>query len=411
MRGVAVALHRTLGLTLAGFLIIIGLTGSVIVFFGELDEWANPGLLKVQPGNDYVDFLALRENLQAQDPKAHVYGVVFPENTDDAVTFFAQGAIDATSGEYLDPGYDEVFADPYTGRRLGHRLWGDFSFDSKDLTTFVYFLHYSLVLPEEFGELVMGIVALVFAADCIVALYLTLPRRQPREAQRGKTFLRRWKRSWQIERGGSPFRIVFDWHRASGLWIWPMLLIFAVSGFAFNMPRTYLAVMNKVTNYVDTHALPVLDRPVLHPAVDWDTALSLGKTYMEKQAHKYDFTIERPSSLIFRRETGIYDYRVQSSRDLAEVPNYGYTSVAIDAMTGKLHTVELPTGLYAANTFTAWIKALHQARVFGLPYRLFCSALGLMLAALTITGVVIWYRRRTARLRRPSSQTNLSPET
>ena len=57
----------------------------------------------------------------------------------------------------------------------GERRFGNFSFERKDLIAQIYFLHYALVLPELTGALVMGIVALIWACDCFVGLYLTLP--------------------------------------------------------------------------------------------------------------------------------------------------------------------------------------------------------------------------------------------
>lgn len=403
MRHVALALHRIVGLALAGFLVIIGTTGSIIVFFNELDEWANPGLLRVQPGANHVDFIKLRAALQAGDPRSHIYGINFPQDATETVSFYVEGAVDPGTGAIVDLPYDQVFADPYTGRRLGERHWGDLSLDSKDLTTFIFFLHYSLILPEDFGEPFMGVVALVFAFDCLVALYLTFPRLQPRAGHERASFLRRWKRSWLVETAGSRFRIVFDWHRASGLWIWPMLLVFAMSGFAFNLPSTYAAIMGRITHYVDVDAMPWRAAPLVSPAIDWPTAMALGQTYMRAAAESQGFTIEHPAALIYRREKGLYDYRVQSSRDISI---YGYTSVAIDATSGALLAVELPTGQYAGNTFTSWIKALHQGMVFGLPYRLLCSALGLTLVALTITGVSIWYRRQFGRGPKPAAGTS-----
>ena len=44
MYGLLVALHRYVGLTIALFLVVVGLTGSIIAFHSELDAWANPDL-------------------------------------------------------------------------------------------------------------------------------------------------------------------------------------------------------------------------------------------------------------------------------------------------------------------------------------------------------------------------------
>ena len=44
VRSALVRLHRWAGLTIALFLVVAGLTGSVLVFREELDAWANPDL-------------------------------------------------------------------------------------------------------------------------------------------------------------------------------------------------------------------------------------------------------------------------------------------------------------------------------------------------------------------------------
>ena len=41
---------------------------------------------------------------------------------------------------------------------------------------------------------------------------------------------------------------------------------------------------------------------------------------------------------------------------------------------------------------------LHSGRILGLPGRILISTMGLVVAALSVTGVVIWYRKRRARL-------------
>ena len=45
-----------------------------------------------------------------------------------------------------------------------------------------------------------------------------------------------------------------------------------------------------------------------------------------------------------------------------------------------------------------WATMLHMAQVFGLPYRVATSLLGLLVTMLSVTGVLIWLRKRSARL-------------
>lgn len=52
----------------------------------------------------------------------------------------------------------------------------------------------------------------------------------------------------------------------------------------------------------------------------------------------------------------------------------------------------------AADIFVQAQFPLHSGRILGLPGRILVSVMGLVVAALSVTGVVIWYRKRRARL-------------
>jgi uncharacterized iron-regulated membrane protein len=71
--------------------------------------------------------------------------------------------------------------------------------------------------------------------------------------------------------------------------------------------------------------------------------------------------------------------------------------VNFDGQTGALNWALRPSGQYAGNTVSNWLYALHMANVFGLPYRIFVCVLGLVIAALSVTGVIVWWHKRRAR--------------
>jgi uncharacterized iron-regulated membrane protein len=65
---------------------------------------------------------------------------------------------------------------------------------------------------------------------------------------------------------------------------------------------------------------------------------------------------------------------------------------------GALRRFLVPTDERAGDAVTRWLYDLHMARVFGLPFRVLVCAMGLAVAALSVTGVIVWWKKRRARL-------------
>ncbi len=175
-----------------------------------------------------------------------------------------------------------------------------------------------------------------------------------------------------------------------------MLLIFAWSSVSMNLWDT---VYTKATQLVfEFHApwtdLPELDKPLEQPAIGWPQAISIAETLMNKTAIEQGFNVEQPIAIWLNRELGVYVYSVRSSRDIQD--KQGSTRVFFDANTGEQRLLLLPSGQYNGNTITTWLMALHMANVFGLPYRIFVCVLGLSIILLSVTGIVIWLRKRRA---------------
>ena len=116
---------------------------------------------------------------------------------------------------------------------------------------------------------------------------------------------------------------------------------------------------------------------------------------MAKQAEIHGFAVERPMGFSFDSEKGLYSYKVRGGRDIQD--RRGNTEILFDADTGELRQLILPSGQYAGNTVTSWLYALHEANVFGMPYRIFVSVLGLAITMLSCTGIYIWWKKRRAR--------------
>lgn len=385
MRASMVRLHRWAGLTIAGFLIVVGLTGGLLAFFTELNHLLTPRLFPAPRPGAQLDLAALASRAEALVPNARVNSASLGFEGTTMISMEPR-----PGAASLD--FNQLFLDPHTGEELGRRMAGEFPPHLDTIIPFVFRLHFALALGET-GAWVLGIVALIWTVDCFVAFYLTLPLPYRGVA---RSYFAKWKLSWLVKTNGSFYRLNFDLHRAGGLWLWAMLLIFAWSSVHFNMNEFYRRATNLLFDYRTPGWTVEPPQTEAEAPMGWEAALGVATRIMDERAQADTFTIDRPVSISLLREQGLYLYTVHSSRDIGD--RFGSTTIAFDASTGAFESASLPTGERLGNTFTTWLVELHMANVFGPAYRIFVSALGLAIVMLSATGVYIWWRKRVARL-------------
>lgn len=391
-----VLVHRYAGLAMTVFLVVVGLTGSLLAFYAELERAVSPQLYVQADGRQPLDFLSLIDRAAKIAPQAQVQSLwVNPGAVQVSVSPWSDA-----SGAAAQLNFNQLILDPYSGAELGRRQWGDITQGSINLMPFIYKLHFNLALGE-FGMWLLGIVALVWTLDCFVGFYLTLPAKifLPQTAVSPRaSFWRRWRQAWLIKWRASSFRINYDLHRAGGLWVWFALLAFAWSSVYMNLGDTvYQQVMQRVSEYHQPWTeIADLPKPLDKPAIDLREAYRLGDQAMQRAASEQGFSIEAPVAIWFNPVKGFYVYCVRSSLDIQD--RAGQTRLVIDANSGAEKMLLLPTGQYSGNTLTSWLLALHMANVFGMPYRVFVCVLGLLIVMLSVTGVVIWLKKRRSRL-------------
>lgn len=407
-RPVWVLLHRYVGLVMALFLLIAGLTGAVLVWYDELDAAVNASMMKVTPPTpdaQPLDPLVLRERVSAAFPQAWVDSVRFKTEPGRSQVFGLSPVLQpgATPAEPPD---DEVYVDPYTGEILGTRKWGDLGQGITNLLPFVYRLHYSLALGT-IGTWAFGIVAVLWTLDCFIGAYLTFPpsarqRKPPQRteaAQHPRWLARWWRTAWQVRWDGGAFKLNHNLHRAGGLWPWALLLVVAWSSVAFNLNKeVYRPVMSVVFAFqADVRdSLPKVDVPTENPTLGWAGAQAAARQHLNALAQAKGFTIVEDNYLRHLPQFGAMRLGVRTDRDLGHT-SYGQTWVIINAQTGALIGSHIPTGETAGDTVTRWLTTLHMGHLWGLPYRLLLTFIGLAVAMLSVTGVWIWWKKRQAR--------------
>ncbi|MGJ0620155.1 MAG: PepSY-associated TM helix domain-containing protein [Methylocystis sp.] len=385
-RGFFVWLHRWAGLAMAGFLILVGLTGSLLAFWLEINHWLTPELYPGPRAGIALDAAALVKRAETLVPGAQARTVYLGYPGSAQIGMAARDGAPPLDFEF-------IHLDPIDGHELGRVTWHGLPARKNDIMPFVYSLHMFLAMSG-IGEWILGAVALTWTLDCFVGFYLTLPVRGERSRKR---FLARWKPSWMVKLKSSFYRVDFDLHRAAGLWLWAMLLVYAWSSVYFTLPNVYTRATQLVLDFEPPYwaqaGTPQTDS---RPPMEWEAAQANGERLMDEQARAHDFAIERPLALYHLRDKGLYEYRVRSSRDIGD--KAGSTSILFDSRSGELKTLSLPTGQRSGTTLTTWLVELHMANLFGLPYRIFVSAFGFVVAMLSVTGVYIWWKKRVARL-------------
>jgi len=418
-RHFCVLVHRYIGLTVTIFLVIVGLTGSIMAFKDELDLYLNPDLLRVATREaPMLDPLTLREKAEANEPDMRVDAAPLYVESGRSLQFSLTprdknvaenelvtlpGVLGAFSNE---AGVPVIYLDPYTGEKIGERNLTNGLHGRKDIIWFLYRLHMMLALPANLaglGARILGIVALLWTLDCFVSFFLTLPKPHRVRTVIGKSWWTRWAPAWLVKWHASAFRINFDLHRAFGLWTWIMLFIFAWSSVAFNLNEVYTPVMNTLFGAPPPEqpapAMPSRLALLENPKLGWVAARTRGRVLLSEKANQDGFTIKHETILVIDRNTGRYTMcaiTLLHAEDSQACVEFDADTGAVppeEPMSGS-HTQAMPTRL--ADTITGLIQELHMARIFGLPMKIFVCVMGLVITMLSVTGVYIWLRKRRA---------------
>ena len=381
MRTLLLILHRWAALTIALVLVVTGATGAILPYQRELSHWLAPGISQVErPGPTAVPLsgLELARRIEAETGGAVSY-IPLTLATDRTHAIFVSPQPDGSSLEY-----DEVFVDPFSGQIRARVTYGDLRDGPVNWMPFLVSFHYSLAAGE-WGRLLLGVAALVWFLVALIGLALSLPKKI---GIRG--FWRRWWPAWAVRRGQGTIVLTHDFHRATGLWLWPVMLVFAWSAVAFNLDQVHRPVQR-------FFGAEGLYRPVSNPApaegaaMSWERAIAHGEQLMAREAERGGFDVHRPEALSLAPHANAIGYYARTSLD--EPSENGSTVVWFDQVSGAQLGFGKPYGSTAADAIDKTVRVLHTADGLGWPYRVFVSLFGLLTAGMALAGVVLWVRR------------------
>lgn len=413
MRAFATLLHRYAGLLIAAFLFFSGVTGAVISWDHELDDLLNPELMEASTSGPALPPLELAKQIEARHPQVQVtYLPLTPEEPGKSLAFGVSPRVDPQTQRLYEPGFNQVFIDPASGQELGKREWGAvWPITKETFVSFLYVLHYSLHMPEmagidRWGIWLLGVIAMIWTIDCFTGFYLTLPaKRRTRgpnsdvNEQTGvaRSWWQRWKPAWLVRWRAGATKLNFDLHRAFSLWAWGLLFLVAFTAFSLNLyGEVFYPMMSKISQVTpspfDVRA-PVDKHQPIEPLLSYQQILTRSATAAQERGWT-----KPVGSVFYVPEWGIYGVEFHGAGDGHGPGGVGHPKLYFDGRDGQLLGDFRPWRGTAADLFVQAQFPLHSGRILGLPGRILISALGLIVAMLSVTGVVIWLKKRSARV-------------
>lgn len=383
MRAFLVLLHRYIGLATAVFLLLAGLTGSILAFNHELDEWLNPNFYAASAKGQVLPPGALVDQVQKQHPHLQVWYMEYPNEPGHTALLAAVPRSDPATGQPFDEPSQVFYLDPVSSEQTGQRFWGACCFQRENLIPFILEFHYNLTLPGNWGLGLMGLVAIFWVIDCFIALLLTLPR--------GRPFWKKWSTAWKVK-GGHPYRLNFDLHRAGGLWLWLLLLPIAISSVAMNLPSQVFKPVVSLFSPVEPSVYETRGRM---PREELGTTrLSYQQAYQRAQEEGQRLGLKAAiGELYYSFEYNFYG----AGFGQHDTDAHGKSWLFFHATDGRLLGQEIAGQGSWGERFYRLQLPIHGGRIIGLTGQVLIALLGVLIAGLSLTGVYIWWRKHLAR--------------
>lgn len=369
LRSVLRKIHLWLGLTLGLPFLLLGLTGSALVFYIELDRLLNPSI-QVETSAPPVGWTS-----PVWDQALATARTQWPDET-GKWSFEVTGKPGSIPARYYppeEPHLDHHEIEPLMvwftpdGREiLREARWGDY------LMTFLYDVHMNL-LAGEVGNDVVGWIGFGTLLLLLTGLIVWWPRGD-------------WKKALAYKREASPLRRLYDLHKLIGLWSLLLLVVLSATGALLALPAEKNWLLERLVAPVVAAPSPKSSQNA-GQQITVSAALAAAHTALPDSRLAW-IDVPGPGDGVFR-------LRVQVAGD----PTYRfpYSFVFVDQYTGKVLAVHDARNGTAATTVSNWIRPLHDASVGGLGTRILGVVAGLAPVGLFVTGFTRWRARARKR--------------
>lgn len=357
LRSIAFSLHRYIGLAVGLILIIVGVTGSLLVFQKEFDQYLLQrqfGQITSQPQRVAIESVVNTVKTAYRDRPELKLASIDTLSHNPTYRVRLRTEADKTT---------DVYVNSYTGEVLGDRDWDN------TLIGIVFQLHYAL-LAGDIGVAIVGIAALLLLILSITGIFLWSGWRK---------LISGFKIKWQAH----PKRVNYDVHKVAGIITAVFLGFIAFTGFCWNFYDYAVPTIYALT------FTPHSPEPVSQIVAGKS---SLGITEILKTA---DAALPNAETTFINLPRKPEDTFTIHKKHPQESNEYGDSSVYLDQYTGKILKLQDGENLPLAEKVLGSFTPLHYGTFWGLPSRVLYVLVGLAPLILFLTGFVMWrYRYR-----------------
>jgi uncharacterized iron-regulated membrane protein len=353
LRGAWLQVHKWIGLSLAFIIIPLSVSGALLVWDEPVDRVLNPGRYRVSgaPALDPSAYASAAQSaVGANNP---ISSLRYPDGASGPVVATATRASEGGGR----PERTNVWLDPATGAVL------DVASANAGAIRLLHRLHGSLLVPG-WGRTIVGAVGVAMFFSCLTGIWLWWPLKG--SLVRGL----RWRR-----RNATSANL----HHAMGFWVLLPLAMLSFTGAWISFPQLFGRFETKPAAAPDrgraARAMPLVQT---RTSVDAALAAALPLAASGRLA-----TIGWPTDRA--REWKV-----------AFASQTGTAEVTVDDATG----VATPPRAPRPETTARLMRRLHDGTGMGPVWQTLIFLGGIIPALLAVTGIMMWLRVRSARVRR-----------
>ncbi|MEN9686768.1 MAG: hypothetical protein RLZZ28_2554 [Bacteroidota bacterium] len=346
------ALHSFAGLVSGLFILLMSVSGSVLVFHEELDQWQYPEIV-AQEKIPFAGTDSCYRSIQHQFPHAQINSCMLPESISQPYIISCYDSSFGKGEQVM-----QVFLHPQSAAVIGLR--GGSNDGKRNRMGWLGSFHNSFQLGKK-GEWLLGVFGLLFLLSLVTGLIYY--RKNILSVLLFRPYVFRKSNLHQII---GVYALIFNLMIAiTGIWM--QRYVFKPSFYA---PET---------EYVHT----IKPSPPLHFSIE-AAIQGIQKKYPDFSGYVVYFAPTKKSKTI------VYGSRKQN----AFIHAKKYADAVFLDSTGKITKTAFVNEIIPENRYDIINAQIHYGKFGGLPVKILYALFGLTGALLSITGFLIWMRKR-----------------